>query len=313
MTSPSLTQDLPGEGMRTRRHGCGSSSLLHERTGGNPFFVRQLARLLLDAEDGAVDPTTAPVPAGVLHVIASRLKPLRASTRDLLAARAVIRRDFYLRLAATPPRSGSRTLSTPSTRRQGTDSWSRSAGPPYPEVRARPRAGGGAVPAVQHTAARMHAEVAAQLRDRHGLHPALWQSTSGRTRHRRSHAVPAQLSAARLAARCITSGPRSTCDVPSSCAEREAGRPADRADGPAEPVPVDHRAGAGETARSDVVDRRWRSLEAGPYSTRRAALVVAVLLPAVPGHPSYVYVVRQPLLHHRRDVAAELTRGPSPP
>jgi len=74
--------------------------LLYERTGGNPFFVRQLARLLLDDEVPA-DSTSAAVPPGVRHVIASRLKPLPAEVTSLLAAAAVIGRDFDLRTAAT--------------------------------------------------------------------------------------------------------------------------------------------------------------------------------------------------------------------
>ena len=51
------------------------AAVLYQRTGGNPFFVRQLSRLLL--ENTAVDdPATTSVPPGVRHVIASRLKPL---------------------------------------------------------------------------------------------------------------------------------------------------------------------------------------------------------------------------------------------
>ena len=75
-------------------------TVLHERTGGNPFFVRQLTRLL--ADDGT-DPLTAlslPAPPGVRHVIARRLAELPGSARDLLAAAAVVGRDFELRVAA---------------------------------------------------------------------------------------------------------------------------------------------------------------------------------------------------------------------
>ncbi|HLL63759.1 MAG TPA: BTAD domain-containing putative transcriptional regulator, partial [Propionibacteriaceae bacterium] len=75
-------------------------TLLHERTGGNPFFVRQLARLLLEDGGQGVDPGRLPAPPGVRHVVARRLAGLPPSARDLLAAAAVIGRDFDLRTAA---------------------------------------------------------------------------------------------------------------------------------------------------------------------------------------------------------------------
>ena len=84
-------------------------ALLHERTGGNPFFVRQLARLLLedqqhaaaDAHDRpAIDVLSAPAPPGVRHVVARRLAALPDTAQDLLAAAAVVGRDFDLRVAA---------------------------------------------------------------------------------------------------------------------------------------------------------------------------------------------------------------------
>ena len=75
-------------------------TLLHERTGGNPFFVRQLVRL--DPRDRARSRPTRPlpVPPGVRHVVASRLKGLSPPAETLLTAAAVIGREFELRTAA---------------------------------------------------------------------------------------------------------------------------------------------------------------------------------------------------------------------
>jgi DNA-binding SARP family transcriptional activator/DNA polymerase III delta prime subunit len=73
---------------------------LHQRTAGNPFFVRQLARHISETAAERADPATAPVPAGVHHVIASRLRRLSDPTTDLLAGAAVVGRDFDLRSAA---------------------------------------------------------------------------------------------------------------------------------------------------------------------------------------------------------------------
>ncbi|MDR7279845.1 BTAD domain-containing putative transcriptional regulator [Catenuloplanes atrovinosus] len=62
---------------------------LHRRTGGNPFFARELARVLaaegLDALDG--------VPAGVRDVIRHRLARLPERTRSVLRRAAVLGRD----------------------------------------------------------------------------------------------------------------------------------------------------------------------------------------------------------------------------
>ncbi len=75
-------------------------ALLHERTGGNPFFVRQLARLMLEDGTSDVDPGRLPAPPGVRHVVARRLAGLPSVGRELLAAAAVVGRDFDLRTAA---------------------------------------------------------------------------------------------------------------------------------------------------------------------------------------------------------------------
>ncbi|GAA4443742.1 hypothetical protein GCM10023170_020480 [Phytohabitans houttuyneae] len=59
--------------------------LIHHRSGGNPFFVRELARLL-GAEPGAV-------PAGVRDVIRHRLATLPEPARAVLRQAAVLGRD----------------------------------------------------------------------------------------------------------------------------------------------------------------------------------------------------------------------------
>lgn len=82
-----LLDPVPG------RDDAGLAAVLHQRTGGNPFFVRQLVRL-------GPDPASGPAPRGVRHVIARRLDALPASSRTLLDAAAVIGRDFDLRAAA---------------------------------------------------------------------------------------------------------------------------------------------------------------------------------------------------------------------
>jgi hypothetical protein len=74
-----------------------AGNLMHERTGGNPFFVGQLARLMLD-QGADADPSA--VPPGVRHVVAQRLATLTDVTRQFLGAAAVVGRDFDLRTTA---------------------------------------------------------------------------------------------------------------------------------------------------------------------------------------------------------------------
>jgi DNA-binding SARP family transcriptional activator len=95
-----LMRSMVGDGEGSAENGP-LFALLHERTGGNPFFVRQLARLLLEDEGRDGDPSTLPVPSGVRHVIARRLAALPETVQDFLAAAAVVGRDFDLRLTAT--------------------------------------------------------------------------------------------------------------------------------------------------------------------------------------------------------------------
>jgi DNA-binding SARP family transcriptional activator len=67
--------------------------LLCDRTGGNPFFVRQLAQLLQEGASTLADG----VPSGVRHVLARRLALLPGASGALLEAAAVVGRDFDLR------------------------------------------------------------------------------------------------------------------------------------------------------------------------------------------------------------------------
>ncbi len=62
---------------------------VHRRSGGNPFFVRELARLLSDGDGAALDA----VPAGVRDVIRHRLGSLTPGAQSLLRQAAVIGRD----------------------------------------------------------------------------------------------------------------------------------------------------------------------------------------------------------------------------
>ncbi|MBQ1047388.1 AAA family ATPase [Micromonospora sp. C51] len=62
---------------------------IHHRSGGNPFFVRELARLLAAEGPQAL----ARVPAGVRDVIRHRLTQLPEATRTLLRQAAVVGRD----------------------------------------------------------------------------------------------------------------------------------------------------------------------------------------------------------------------------
>jgi DNA-binding SARP family transcriptional activator len=79
----------------TSREVTGSTvRVIHERSGGNPFFVRELARLF-DAEG---DSALSAVPAGVRDVIRYRLSALPESVRTVLQKAAVIGRDVDLDL-----------------------------------------------------------------------------------------------------------------------------------------------------------------------------------------------------------------------
>ncbi|MGC4834221.1 BTAD domain-containing putative transcriptional regulator [Micromonospora vinacea] len=63
---------------------------IHQRSGGNPFFVRELAQLYAGAGEAAL----AAVPPGVRDVIRHRLAQLPAPTRTVLRQAAVLGRDL---------------------------------------------------------------------------------------------------------------------------------------------------------------------------------------------------------------------------
>jgi DNA-binding SARP family transcriptional activator len=67
---------------------------IHARTAGNPFFVRELSRLLCDGDASA----RAGVPSTVRDVVRDRMGVLDDRARDLLHVAALIGRDVDLRL-----------------------------------------------------------------------------------------------------------------------------------------------------------------------------------------------------------------------
>ncbi|MGQ5259757.1 BTAD domain-containing putative transcriptional regulator [Micromonospora sp. ZYX-F-536] len=71
--------------------------LIHHRSGGNPFFVRELAQLYA-TEGGAA---LAAVPPGVRDVIRHRLAQLPPPTRTLLRQAAVLGRDLDIEVLGT--------------------------------------------------------------------------------------------------------------------------------------------------------------------------------------------------------------------
>jgi DNA-binding SARP family transcriptional activator len=78
-----------------------TAATVHRRTGGNPFFTVELARLL---GAGSGDPTLD-VPAGVRDVLRLRLGRLPEATRDVLRVAAVCGRSFPLDLVAAARRT----------------------------------------------------------------------------------------------------------------------------------------------------------------------------------------------------------------
>jgi tetratricopeptide (TPR) repeat protein len=79
----------------------GTVAAIHEATGGNPLFVREVTRLL--ATGGGFDlphGRTVPVPDTVRAVIRRRMAPLSAEAIQVLSAAAVVGRDFDITLVA---------------------------------------------------------------------------------------------------------------------------------------------------------------------------------------------------------------------
>lgn len=80
--------------------GDGVARAVHARTAGNPFFVRELSRLLSEAGALSDGDTQAPagVPSTVRDVVRDRMAGLDDRARDLLHVAALIGRDIDLRL-----------------------------------------------------------------------------------------------------------------------------------------------------------------------------------------------------------------------
>ncbi|WP_436535525.1 ATP-binding protein [Actinoplanes sp. HUAS TT8] len=87
-----------------RDPGDGVTRGIHARTGGNPFFVQELARLL--ADDGVV----TSVPSTVRDVVRDRVSRLDDQARDLLQAAALIGREVELGLLARVAAVDAQTL-----------------------------------------------------------------------------------------------------------------------------------------------------------------------------------------------------------
>ncbi|NNF39750.1 MAG: AAA family ATPase [Woeseiaceae bacterium] len=74
---------------------------IYEQTDGNPFFVSEIAKLIADVHVSTTGPVYAiDVPDSVREAIGRRLDTLSTETNDLLAAAAVLGRDFDARVIA---------------------------------------------------------------------------------------------------------------------------------------------------------------------------------------------------------------------
>jgi DNA-binding winged helix-turn-helix (wHTH) protein len=71
---------------------------LHDRSGGNPFFLTQLVHLMGTGEGSHSDatPSHLPLTRGVRHAIAAQIANFPESTRKILVAASVIGREFNL-------------------------------------------------------------------------------------------------------------------------------------------------------------------------------------------------------------------------
>lgn len=89
MTSASGAEPTPG-----------LAAQLHRRTGGNPFFARELMRLLIAQGFDAAGVTATAVPATVTEVIERRLARLAQPVTDLLTTAAVVGESVSLQVLA---------------------------------------------------------------------------------------------------------------------------------------------------------------------------------------------------------------------
>ncbi|MGZ4547404.1 MAG: BTAD domain-containing putative transcriptional regulator [Blastococcus sp.] len=79
------------------------AAAVHDRTGGNPFFVVELSRWMVGAHDLNLD--SVPVPPSVVEVLRTRLARLPRATREVLQLAAVAGREVgldVLEAAGTP-------------------------------------------------------------------------------------------------------------------------------------------------------------------------------------------------------------------
>lgn len=101
---PLTNDDIAAIIRRETQHWLSTASVdaIAARTGGNAFFVRELARIM--ADPGGADGTGAiddvAIPAGVRDVVLERLRPLSAETTDLLEVAALIGSTVDLSLLA---------------------------------------------------------------------------------------------------------------------------------------------------------------------------------------------------------------------
>lgn len=73
--------------------------IIDQQTDGNPLFVIELLRVLIEeSRDAGVDPIAVRIPDGVRETIGRRLSRLPPAVNDLLRAAAVIGRDFEARV-----------------------------------------------------------------------------------------------------------------------------------------------------------------------------------------------------------------------
>jgi predicted ATPase len=121
------TGRIAGAVMGAERLPAGLEALIHERTGGNPFFVEEVCAALLEDKTVVVQggqavlsrpPETLDLPDTVQAVIRTRLDRLESQSQQVLRLAAVIGREFTRRILeriATCPTAIASTLETVKT------------------------------------------------------------------------------------------------------------------------------------------------------------------------------------------------------